>query len=152
MDGGVHVAAATRFLLSAQTKLTHVSGFSALLQSHLPPHDTLNGALKTASGVSGTFSISYGTTFKGTEYVVAGENGTVTVSFPKVTVARDGAEPEVKDFTGHSFGVGPEVKAFAEAVLSGVKNPLQAPEEALRDMEIIEALLQSNGNLIELKA
>ena len=58
------------------------------LQAHLPPADTLDAILLTRSGISGTFSLSFGTTFSDSTIAIACRHGTVTVSDrgKKVTV------------------------------------------------------------------
>lgn len=153
LDGGVHFIAGTRLLLGEENKPVKTSAFTVQLREHLPPVDTLNATVLLKNGSSGTISISFGTTFTGSVYEVAAEKGTVTVSRGKVTVSRDGKE-ESKEFPDEGSGVKQEVKAWAEAVAKGVENPQQSPEEALRDLEILEASLKSGengGSAVELK-
>lgn len=69
LDGGVHYVAATRRLLGSD-KPVAISAYTTLLQKHLPPVDTVNAIWKTESGASGTFSVSFGTTFKGRKYLL----------------------------------------------------------------------------------
>ena len=90
--------------------------------------------------------MSFGTTLSGSEFTVACENGSVTVAENKVTV-RQGEQKDdnnsVKDFADQGFGVMPEVKAWAESIAAGKPNPVQCPEEALADLEILEKMLKS---------
>ncbi|PSN65999.1 NAD(P)-binding protein, partial [Corynespora cassiicola Philippines] len=144
LDGGVHFVAATRLLLG-ENKPVKTSAFSTLLQEHLPPVDTLNATLLLKSGASGVVDISFGTTFKGAEYAVAAEKGTVQVTRGKVTVTVDGKE-EVTEFPEEGSGVKQEIKAWAESLVKGTPNEAQSPEEALRDLEILEAMLKSGEN------
>ena len=153
LDGGVHFIAGTRLLLGEESSPVKTSAFTAQLREHLPPVDTLNATVLLKNGSSGTISISFGTTFSGASYEVAAEKGTVTVSRGRVTVKKDGQE-EVKDFPDEGSGVKQEVKAWAEAVAKGVENPQQSPEEALKDLELLEASLKSGengGSPVELK-
>lgn len=153
LDGGVHLVAGTRLLLPSTDTPVRLSAYSALLQEYLPPVDTLEATWKTGSGVSGSFSVSFGTTFTGLELDVACEQGTVSATMGKVTVTKDGKE-EVTEFKDDSSGVMPEVKAWAEGLVAGKPNPRQSPEEALADLEILEAMLKSgeqNGAPIDLK-
>lgn len=153
LDGGVHFIAGTRLLLGKENSPVKTSAFTAQLRVHLPPVDTLNATVLLKNGSSGTIAISFGTTFSGAAYEVAAEKGTVTVSRGKVTVKKDGQE-EVKDFPDEGSGVKQEVKAWAEAVAKGVENPQQSPEEALKDLELLEASLKSGengGSPVELK-
>ena len=62
----------------------------------------------------------------------------------KVTVrqglGKDGNSTE-KEFKDE--GVKNEVKAWAESIANGKPNPLQSPEQALADLEILEKMLKS---------
>lgn len=143
LDGGVHFVAGTRLLLEGGgEKVKRLSAFTAQLQEHLPPVDTLHATLQLTSGASGTLSVSFGTTDSGSEYVVASEKGTVTVSRGKVVVSKDGKD-EAKEFPEEGSGVKAEVKAWAEGLAQGKSNESQSPEEALKDLEILEAALKS---------
>ncbi|CAO2655244.1 Nn.00g103080.m01.CDS01 [Neocucurbitaria sp. VM-36] len=155
LDGGVHFIAATRLLLSGgKQTMKNVSAFTAQLQEHLPPVDTLNSTIQLSNGSSGTLSISFGTTDTGSEYLVACENGSVHVSKGKVTVTKVGKEPEVKEFNDEGNGVNQEIKAWAESLEKGARNEMQSPEEALRDLQVLEACLRSGeqgGKPLEIK-
>jgi predicted dehydrogenase len=146
LDGGVHFLAATRLLLAGQ-KIVRTSAFTAQLQEHLPPLDTVHAVVQLGSGVSGTIEMSFGTTFSGSEYSVACEKGTVSVSRGKVTIVRIGTdgkrEEELKEFTDEGNGVKPEVKAWAEGLEKGQADERQSPEEALKDLQLLEGMLKS---------
>jgi hypothetical protein len=132
--------------LGESAKPTAVSAFTTLLQEHLPPVDTINAIWHTKSGISGTYANSFGTTFTGSEYAVACEKGIVTVTRGKVTVVQGegkSATPSVKEFPDEGSGVKQEVAAWAQAIIDGVPNPKQSPEEALADLEILEKMLRS---------
>lgn len=154
LDGGVHFVAATRLMLQGGgAKPVATSAFSTQLQEHLPPVDTLDAVVKLSNGASGTMSISMGTTFSGSEYVFAAEKGTVTVSRGKVTVVREGKE-EIKDFPDEGNGVKQEVAAWGKALSEGKADPRQSVEEALKDLQVLEAILQSGekgGAAVQLK-
>jgi predicted dehydrogenase len=144
LDGGVHFAAGTRLLLKGGgEKIKSISAYTAQLQKHLPPVDTLNATLQLTNSASGTLSISFGTTDTGSEYLVACENGTVHVSKGTVTVTKDGKETESKEFPDEAAGVHQEIKAWGESLEKGKRNEMQSPEEALADLEIIESSLKS---------
>ncbi|KAF2825755.1 NAD(P)-binding protein [Ophiobolus disseminans] len=155
LDGGVHFVAATRLLLKGGgEKIKSVSAFTVQLQEHLPPVDTINSTLLLSNGASGTLSLSFGTTDTGSEYLVACEKGSVHVSRGKVTVTRDGKVTEEKEFKDEGNGVKQEIKGWAESLESGKWKDEQSPEEALRDLEIIESALKSGeqgGKPVELK-
>jgi predicted dehydrogenase len=155
LDGGVHFVAATRLLLEGGgQKIKKISAFTAQLQEHLPPVDTLNASMQLDNGSSGTFSISFGTTDTGSEYLVACEKGSVHVARGKVTVTKDGQEAETKAFPHEGNGVNQEIGAWAESLVNGKRNEMQSPEEALKDLEILETCLRSGeqgGKPVEVK-
>jgi len=133
-------------LLGESAKPTSLTAYTTLLQEHLPPVDTVNSVWQTKSGISGTFSVSFGTTLSGSEYTIAGEKGSVTVVGSKVTV-RQGEERDnnisEKEFKDEGNGVKQEVLAWGKSIAEGKPNPRQAPEEALADLEILEKMLRS---------
>ena len=140
-------------LLGEDAKPVSLSAFTTLLQEHLPPVDTVNAIWKTGSGISGTFSVSFGTTLSGGEYTIACERGSVTVEGSKVTV-RQGEEKDenvsMTEFENQGSGVEQELAAWAQGIVDGRPNPKQSPEEALADLEILEKMLKSgeeNGKL-----
>jgi len=148
LDGGVHFVAGTRLLLGEEAKPVALTAYSTLLREHLPPVDTVNSVWLTKSGISGTFSVSFGTTLSGNEYTIAAEKGSVSVIGSKVIV-RQGEENEGKfseiNFKdrGEGNGVEQEVAAWAEALTKGQTISKQSPEEALADLEILEKILRS---------
>ena len=126
LDGGVHFVAATRLLLQGGgQKIKKVSAFTAQLQEHLPPVDTLNATMLLENGTSGTLSISVGTTDTGSEYVVACEKGTVTVSRGKVVLKRNDQDAETKEFPDEGNGVKQEMTAWAQSLEQGKRNERQ---------------------------
>jgi len=155
LDGGVHFVAATRLLLQGGgRKIKKVSAFTAQLQKHLPPVDTLNATMQLDNDASGTLSICFGTTDTGSEYLVACEKGTVHVARGKVTITKDGKDPETKEFPDEGNGVNQEIKAWAKSLEQGKRNEMQSPEEALKDLEILESCLKSGeqgGKPIDVK-
>ncbi|KAF1941493.1 NAD(P)-binding protein [Clathrospora elynae] len=155
LDGGVHFVAATRLLLQGGgQKIKTISAFTAQLQEHLPPVDTLNATVLLENGASGTLGISFGTTDTGSEYMIACEKGSVHISRGKVTVTKDGKEAEVKNFPDEGNGVNQEIKAWGESLDKGKRNEMQSPEEALKDLEILETCLRSGeqgGKPIDVK-
>lgn len=146
LDGGVHFTAGTRLLLGANNRPKSLSAYTALLQPHLPPVDTVNSIWQTANGISGTVQISFGTSLSGDEYTIACYNGSVVVSRDTVSV-RSGEEKDgnvtTRVLPGSGSGVKAEVKAWAEGIEAGGENTLQSPAEALADLELLEAMIKS---------
>ena len=61
---------------------------------------------------------------------------------------------ETTDVEDERSGVPPEIRYWGEALAAGKTNESQSPEEALADLEIIEACLQSGeqgGKAIKLQ-
>ncbi|KAF1958014.1 NAD(P)-binding protein [Byssothecium circinans] len=154
LDGGVHTVAAARLVLGgAGVKVKKTSAFTVQLQEHLPPVDTVDATTQLSNGASGTISISFGTTFSGPEYAFASEKGTVVVTKGKVVVTREGKE-EAKDFPNDGNGVQPEIVAWGKGLQEGKIDERQSAEEALRDLELLEAMLTSGekgGAPVDLK-
>jgi predicted dehydrogenase len=149
LDGGVHFLAGIRLLLGPEEPFVSLSAHTTQLQSHLPPVDTVDATLKTKNGVTGTVSISFGSTFKGTGYSVACDKGVVNVMRETVKVGN-----ETNEVPNEKTGVPPEVRIWGEAIQGGKADPRQFPEEALADLELLEAMLRSgeqNGQAIPLK-
>ena len=145
LDGGVHFVAGIRCLLGPSAAPKSISAYTALLQPHLPPVDTVYSIWLTKSGIPGTFSMSFGTTFSGLTYNVACEKGVVTVSGKTVTLQETGKQPIEKRFPEQGSGVKAEVAAWAESLVAGKPDSRQSPEEALADLEILEKMLHSDG-------
>ena len=147
LDGGVHFTAGIRLLLASAsagegTYIENLSAHTAQLQSHLPPADTVDATMKTNTGVTGSFSVSFGTTLPDDfEYRVACERGSVTVREGSVAVRREGREEaESREFPDEGEGVMQEVEAWAKGIVEGGKTELrrrQNPEEALADLEVV---------------
>lgn len=149
LDGGVHNVAAIRLLLGNEAKPAALSAFTTLLKKHLPPVDTVDSIWALETKASGTFSLSFGTTFTSNEYSVACEQGTVKLSkgpppkfAGKVLVTVDGKETETS-FEADGTGVEPEIVAWTKSIISGKPDSDQAPEQALADLEILQKMLES---------
>ncbi|KAL1891837.1 hypothetical protein Sste5346_007381 [Sporothrix stenoceras] len=145
LDGGVHFVAGLRFLLEAAgDEVSRVVCLSSLLEERLPPVDSVHAVASTKGGVNGTITISFGTEFKSAlEVEIVTTEGRVTWDMGKVVSVRRGQEDAQTAPFEHNFGVKPEVAAFAAAVATGKADPLQSPQEALKDLALLQALLES---------
>ena len=99
--------------------------------------------MKTRTGATGTFSVSFGTSLTGSEWTVGCEGGSVSVSRSTVTIVIDG-EAEEKEVKDEKSGVPPEVRKWGEALVTGTQNERQRPEEALADLELVRLLSTSS--------
>ncbi|KAK4224807.1 oxidoreductase-like protein [Podospora fimiseda] len=151
LDGGVHFIAGLRYLLGAAgQEIKQLAGFSGLLEERLVPVDTVHAVALTNEGRSGSIVLTFGTEFKnGLEVEIITTNGTVTWSPTGVKVVAKKADGNGKEETTKEFdwssGVTPEVAAFAQAIEDGKVAPLQTPEEALKDLELLQRLLESGA-------
>ena len=129
-------------LSSLGQDISQVVGFSHLLEERLLPVDTVHAVALTNEGKSGTISISFGTQFKsGLEVEVVTTTGSVYWNPTEVkTKTKDGEKAEQFE---RSSGVKEEMAAFAQAIERGKTEKNQTPEEALRDLEVIQRLLES---------
>ena len=147
LDGGVHFVAALRALLNAANdEIKDITAFTSLLQKKLPPVDTVHALIESRGGRHGTFCVSFGTEFKsGFEIEVVTTTGRVTVTPTQVeSVGKSFSEPKKDEFQFGS-GVKPEISAFVAGITAGEVNKRQSPEEALRDLQVLEALLNSGS-------
>lgn len=101
--------------------------------------DNVDATMKTHTGATGTFSLSMGTTFTGSEWSIACEGGSVSISRSTVTTVFDGKEEKV-DIEDEKSGVPPKVRKWDEALSAGERNEKQIPEEALVDLELVRTL------------
>lgn len=124
-------------LLGEEDPIEKIAAFSAQVQSHLPPVDTVSATLRTKGGVTGWLAISFGTTFDKFEFSVACEKGVVTVTRGKVFVKKVGKEVEEVLFPNDKSGVMQEVEGFGQALVKGEADERQTPELGLKDLELV---------------
>lgn len=157
----MHFAAGLRWALGgySETQLTQVMATSSRMQTHLPPHDTLHGLLRTSVGASGTFTISFAHEQTCPPlYIFRGSKALLSVSQVQTD---SGREYEVKLFNSDgktisrdlypSTGVPAEMKAFAVALdgRSWDSEEVQrcykqsGPRATLKDLSFVEAALTS---------
>ena len=138
LDGGVHHVAALRQALG---EITSVSAEVRQMMPDLPPADTLSAVFQFASGVIGSYTVTYaaGSPFP-TYLTIVGECGVIRTSISSVEIASDG-QVRSEDYSGTN-NVQEELAAFADAVRAG-KSHRNSPLEAIRDLAVIEAMLKS---------
>lgn len=143
LDGGIHVVAGLRLILSgAEDALATLSAQACLQQAHLAPVDTVDAVVKTRGGATGAVSLSYGSPFRDSVFEFGcADGGVVTLDGDRVTV--DGESYEVP-FQGRC--VKEEIAEFGAAVVGarGVPERLR-PREAMADLEVVERMLESSG-------
>ena len=139
LDGGVHHVAGLRVLLG---EIESVCALTAAHRADLPPADTMSVALRFASGVVGTYLITYavGSTLGLDEVHIGGSEGSLRVSRGELVLER-GEESERQQFNIF-ISVREELAAFVAAVRNGAQHR-NSPEEALQDLAVVEAMLES---------
>ena len=144
----MHFVAALRFLLSAiNESITRVVAFPGLARQELSPRDTLSALIRISNGNSGLFSISYGTRFSNVfDIHIVTDEGSVIVTPTAVTV-NPGSEHEPKVPTTRPFqrdnGRNRELAVFAKGIENGHIEARGDPREALMDLRVTHAILQS---------
>lgn len=139
LDGGVHHVAGLRTLLG---EIESVCALTAAHRSDLPPADTMSVALRFASGVVGTYLISYaaGSRLGNDAVHIVGSEGSLRVSRGALVLQR-GDDCKRQEFNVF-ISVREELAAFAAAVRDGAAHR-NSPQEALQDLAVVEAMLQS---------
>ncbi|EAU81234.2 oxidoreductase family protein [Coprinopsis cinerea okayama7 len=165
LDGGVHTIAVLRTILP--DPLTHLSAFASLNKEYLKPHDTINAIAKADGKYHGTIELSWAfpTADKpplGDQFVVTGTRGWVSInhSWPtssvKVTIrsikpTEGGKEEEVQEVIEKPIqGVEAELRDFFDVISGKQALPIGVPEGALFDVAVIQAALNSGGQLVDL--
>jgi predicted dehydrogenase len=138
LDGGVHHVAALRLILG---EISAVNAVARQIREDLPPIDTLNAALVFESGLAGMYSITYAAESPWPNMLhIVGENGTLRVHPGEIEITAPSGATRT-DRTDRR-GIENELAAFAAAIQDG--QPLRnTPEEGVRDVAVIEAMLRS---------
>jgi predicted dehydrogenase len=138
LDGGVHHIAGLRLLMG---EITRVSAFSAGYRPEVKPAEAMCASLVFASGALGTYLINYsqgiGPT---TDIVVHGTAGAMRLGFGEIHLTTTDGQSTI--YTEKTGSVDAEMAAFARAVRHAEPHR-NSPQEALQDLAVIEALLQS---------
>ncbi|KAK4504694.1 hypothetical protein PRZ48_002655 [Zasmidium cellare] len=153
LDSGVHLVAVLRLILGGKGKVKKISAFVNSLREHLPPADTVAATVVLENGATGTVAISFGSTFFDGEWRVACEGGTVgaDVFTSELRTKAVGGEEVVASLPDEQNNVEQELAAWVKSIQSGEVESRLRPEEALADVEIIEAMLKSGGRSVDLK-
>eukprot|EP00850_Spirogloea_muscicola_P012100 SM000077S21574 [mRNA] locus=s77:239014:242436:- [translate_table: standard] len=154
IDGGVHFIGGLRLVSGCEA--TSVSALATHVDEMLPPPDNLAAIMQFDKGCTGAMIISWSATSRKMSWRVVGENGTVE--------AERGVEDGHHGYTAtlypargtpeqsfHPFnGVQEELQVFAEDVAATISlggrhraDSRSSPLEAIRDLAIVEAMLQS---------
>lgn len=144
LDMGVHHIATLRAILG---DIAEVSGCSASFKDDLQPPDSVAATLRFQSGVLCSYSVCCAAGAGWPDRLsIVGDSGSMQVSrrekMYQVFSAQNPAEgPEVVN-TDAFDGVEKELEAFAASIRKQQAN-LNSPSEALVDLAVIEAILES---------
>lgn len=138
LDAGVHHAAVFREVVG---EVQAVQAFVMQHNPEIPPADTLAATLHFENGAVGSYVASYAQTASVVApLLVVGTEGIVRAGRGYIEIERDG-KTERREFHRQD-GVGKELEAFFTSLRGGASH-INTPEEALRDLAIIEAMLKS---------
>jgi len=157
-----HTIAALRTVLPHP--ITHLSGFASLNKEILKPHDTIHAILKSEGHFHGTLELSWGlphgTKPEADTFVFTGTKGWLSIragdkAMKLVIKSSDdptGEQVQEETFEEARRGVELEVKSFFDAI-SGTDDGLGLgdPSAALFDVAVIQAGLNSDGNLTDVR-
>ncbi len=147
LDGGVHHVAVLRQVVG---EIVSVSAEIRQMRPDLPPADTLSTTLQFENGILGGYTVTYaaGAPFS-THLTVVGDDGVVRVKRGSLEVTTHG-DTRSEDLSDCQ-NVSEELAAFAAAIRNQQphRNP---PLEALRDLAVVEAMLQAaeSGSRVEI--
>lgn len=146
LDGGVHHVAAMRMVLG---DIAAVTATTRRVSPDLKPLDTVSATLEFQSGVVGTYLVTYAVSAGWTPgFDIVGTEGSMRVQRRQIEVTR-GEDTKQIGVAGYN-GVEWELVDFADAIRRGSAHR-NTPEEGLRDVGVIEAMLQAaqTGQRIE---
>jgi predicted dehydrogenase len=138
LDAGVHHVAVLRMLMG---EIHAVKAVTRHFRSDLPAPDTLASSLEFASGAVGHYFVTFAAQQGGDSPItVTGSEGTLRAQrgWIEVTTAAGVVRNPVRERTG----VEVELAAFVDAIERATPHR-NSPEEALRDLEVIEAMFHS---------
>ena len=148
MNNGIHLIAALRFLfLGLNQSIVKVAAFTTFLQTDFTPCDNVSAIMRLKNGNSGTLSISHGLEVANPfEIEVVTDKGTVTVtpSCAKwVPIEADDPGQEIIQEFDTDNSVQREMAVFAQSIKNQRLDTRSTPEEALMDLRIVQAIIES---------
>ena len=134
-----------RTVIGSEVQVQQVSATTSSRADHIPSVDTMASRVLWENGIEGVISLSFACTFVKFELEITGTEGYVLLQRkldgpPGYNVTVNGQDIEEFGFSG----IENEFEAFAKACQE--KDPTidcNTPLEALKDLEIVEACLES---------
>ena len=149
IDAFIHAAAGLRSIIPNDSQLQQVSAVTSHKAEHLPSPDTMVGHVTLSNGVVGSISASYASdTFK-YEFEVTGSKGTLLLQrstsqpgYNLIITKGMGKNATINEQFFKFEGLDLEFLAFATGCRGGYRDE-NTPREALKDLELVSALLDS---------
>ncbi len=144
LDGGVHNIAAMR---AAMGEIESVSAFVTQVRDDLPPADTFSATFRFASGAFGIWTMTFANQMHFEEPIqIIGERGNLRATFQNLTISQSGQIEfgSVDSLSGMIFeedSITAELADFARVIAGAELH--STPAEALRDVAVIHAILES---------
>lgn len=138
LDVGVHHASALRLIFG---EIESVSADVKQFSPELPPVDTLAATFRMANGVMGSYLLSFaaGAAWQPLLHIV-GDKGCLRLQRGTVEVTSGGQSRSIP--CAGMNGVEMELAAFGQTLTEGIAHK-NSPIEALRDLIVVETLLQA---------
>lgn len=144
LDGGSHIVAGLRAMVGETPATAHALPTS-FHPGHLgAPWDTALANLRFGSGLIGHLALGYGSPDKEARHPkILGTSGTIVLKETAIEVWRpDASDDLVIDITDSSDGIAHEWDDFV-AVLRGRESLAFSPWEAVADLAVLDAVLES---------
>jgi predicted dehydrogenase/FAD/FMN-containing dehydrogenase len=146
LDSGVHFIALLRLLVG---EIARVSATVSQRRPHLPPADSITAVMRFANGAEGSLQLSFAAAApdgRPATLTLVGAKGSLHVNlFSNIIRLRDAAREEFLKVPDDPWVQGGVVQTLAHCLRAFRHNaPLRSsPAEALRDVAVIEAMLES---------
>jgi len=144
VDAFVHATAMLRKILGSEAR--SVSAVTSSRADHLPSVDTMAARVEFQSGVQGSIATTYACSSMKFELEVTGTQGTMLLQRKQ---DGPGYRITVNENTVEEYGFGgveAELLSFADACRGGRDADCNSPEEAVKDLMMVEACLKSGQN------
>lgn len=158
VDCLVHATATLRTILGGEAKT--IAAFTSSGAEHIPSVDTMAASVEWESGIQGTISCSFACSYLKYELEIVGTEGSIMLQRkldgPGYNLIVHNAAKEKREVEEFGFGgLDAEFLAFAEACgnSSNKECHRNTPEEAMMDLSLVEACLNSgkeNGKQVVL--
>ena len=136
-DGGVHHIAGMKAIFGP---IKDAKGKTKRVTDYLGSDDNLYAILEFKSGVIGVYNASYSTAWGPSQHQIIGSNGTILWDQDKIYVISSNEKEIIKREKEEDYKL--EFEDFYQSLTEGVLSKKGSPEEALNDLQIIEAIIK----------